>query len=319
MGAEMLIVTHPAMGEHRPPATHPERPGRLTTFLERLDHAQLGAAVKVLPARPATDAELRTVHSDAYLAQFRAFEGLGPRQVEADTWISPGSTTAARLAAGATIQAVDAVVGGGVPHAFCAVRPPGHHARPEGPMGFCLLSNAAVAARHALGQQGLHRVLVVDWDVHHGNGTQEAFEADPQVAFFSMHRYPFYPGTGAADETGTGRGLGTTRNLPIRFGTDRRTIRDRFAQHAEALADQTRPDLVILSAGFDAHRADPVGDLGLEVEDFVALTQTVTAIARTWCGGRVVSILEGGYNVPILADCIEAHLRTLRQDAGNSR
>ena len=175
-------------------------------------------------------------------------------------------------------------------------------------MGFCLFNNVAVAARLAIDLLGLDRVLIVDWDIHHGNGTQAAFWEDPQVGFLSIHRWPFYPGTGDADETGGGRGLGTTLNLPIEFGTPRKDILARFAENLEKFAAKIKPQLVLLSAGFDAHRLDPVGNLGLETEDFIPLTSLVLDVADAYAGGRFVSVLEGGYDPQILADCVELHL-----------
>jgi acetoin utilization deacetylase AcuC-like enzyme len=181
-------------------------------------------------------------------------------------------------------------------------------------MGFCLFNNIAIAACVARDEYQLDRVLIVDWDVHHGNGTQDAFYADDRVGFISAHRWPFYPGTGDSDETGTGRGLGSTRNLPFAFGTARRAYCERFAAELENFAAQIRPQLVLVSAGFDSHRADPIGSLGLETEDFAELTKLVREIAAVHSGGRIVSILEGGYNPPVLAECVETHLRRLIED-----
>jgi acetoin utilization deacetylase AcuC-like enzyme len=180
-------------------------------------------------------------------------------------------------------------------------------------MGFCLFSNIAIAASVARDEHQLERVLIVDWDVHHGNGTQDIFYADGRVGFFSIHRWPFYPGTGDTDETGTGDGLGATVNLPVTFGTPRATYRQRFATALEKFAARLRPQLVLVSAGFDSHRADPIGSLGLEVEDFAELTQIVHNVAAVHAGGRIVSLLEGGYNPPVLAECVEVHLRGLMQ------
>jgi acetoin utilization deacetylase AcuC-like enzyme len=178
-------------------------------------------------------------------------------------------------------------------------------------MGFCLFNHVALAARRCLERHGLDRVLIVDWDVHHGNGTQDIFWEDPRVAFFSIHRYPFYPGTGAEDETGSGDGLGATLNVPVEFGTPRDAYFQMYRRGLETLAEKIRPQLVLISAGFDAHRLDPIGSLGLESEDFTTLTQAAIEVAATHAGGRVVSMLEGGYNPAALADSMELHVREL--------
>jgi acetoin utilization deacetylase AcuC-like enzyme len=197
--------------------------------------------------------------------------------------------------------------------ALCLVRPPGHHALADRAMGFCLFNNIAVAARTAIDEHGLDRVLVVDWDVHHGNGTQDIFYTDDRVGFLSIHRWPFYPGTGAVDETGAGAGLGATRNLPIEFGTPRDAYREKFRHELEDFANRVKPQLVLISAGFDSHRDDPIGSLGLEVEDFADLTQCVLDVANVHAGGRVVSLLEGGYHPKRLAECVAEHLQGLLQ------
>ncbi|HEV3167830.1 MAG TPA: histone deacetylase [Isosphaeraceae bacterium] len=305
------LFTDPRMLEHQPPPRHPERPERLQAILRHLDRTGLAQRCPAGKVRPATDEELLRVHSAAYLADLAAAEEEGGGQVEADTWMSPGSLAAARLAAGAAVEATDWVLGEQGRRALCLVRPPGHHALPGAPMGFCLFGNVAVAASHARDQHGLARVMIVDFDVHHGNGTQETFYADSRVAFLSIHRYPFYPGTGAADETGTGRGLGFTRNVPLPFGVSRREYHAAFLAALTDMADRVRPELVLISAGFDAHAEDPVGSLGLEVEDFDQLSRAVVNVAEAHCSGRIVSVLEGGYNVPILAACVVAHLEAL--------
>jgi acetoin utilization deacetylase AcuC-like enzyme len=256
-------------------------------------------------------AELERVHDPHYVEHLQRYAAAGGGQIEADTVLSERSYEVARLAAGAACDAVRRVVAGEDQTALCLVRPPGHHARPHDPMGFCLFNNVAVAARAALAEQQLDRVLVVDWDVHHGNGTQEMFWEDGRVGFLSIHRWPFYPGTGDADETGAGRGLGWIANEPVEFGTPRALFHDRFERALLSLAAKVRPQLVLISAGFDAHREDPVGSLGLEVEDFARLTQTVLAVAREHAGGRVVSLLEGGYNPARLAESVETHLTEL--------
>jgi acetoin utilization deacetylase AcuC-like enzyme len=236
---------------------------------------------------------------------------LGGGRIEADTVISSQSFEVAALAAGAAVAAVDAVLAGPQRQAACLVRPPGHHALREAPMGFCLINNVAVAAVHALRRHGLSRVLIVDWDVHHGNGTQAIFYDSPEVHFFSVHRYPFYPGTGAGNETGTGPGLGTKFNLPLPFGVSRTEFLERFESVLSDAAARCRPELVLVSAGFDAHRADPIGSLGLETEDFAPLTRLVMQVADQYCGGRLVSLLEGGYDLQALAESVQCHLETL--------
>jgi len=309
--AKVRLFTDRRMLDHQPPAGHPERPERLSALLRHLERTGLDRACASGDVREATVEELARVHDRGYLEviQKAGAERLEP--VEPDTWAGPGSVLAAKLGAGAAIEAVRSVLAGPERIAFAAVRPPGHHARPIQPMGFCLFANAAVAAAEALEAQDLNRVLIVDFDVHHGNGTQEIFYEDPRVAFFSIHRHPFYPGTGARDETGSGAGRGWTRNLPTAYGTARREILDAFEAELDAFADRVRPELVILSAGFDAHAEDPVGDLGLEIEDFVEMTERVRAVAETQAEGRLVSLLEGGYNTSILAGCVEAHLKSL--------
>lgn len=305
------IYSDTRMLDHVPYEGHPENPKRLATVLRELMRSGWLERSPILPSRPATDEELTRVHSAELLEWIRTAVGQGGGKVGEDTWVSPGSELAARLAAGSAIQAVDAVLTGPDRRALCLTRPPGHHARPDETMGFCLFGNVAVAAADAIERAGLDRVLVIDWDVHHGNGTQEIFERDPRVGFFSIHRHPFYPGTGLADETGVGKGLGTTRNVPIRYGTSRSEFLAAFRAEVEAFADQIRPQLVLISAGFDAHAEDPVGDLGLEVEDFATMTRVVIDIAAQHAEGRLVSVLEGGYNPSRLAGSLLAHLDEL--------
>ena len=251
------------------------------------------------------------MHNPEYVLSVRQYADDGGGRIETDTVVSDKSYAVALRAAGAVCDAVKQVVGGEAQNALCLVRPPGHHALPKAAMGFCLFNNIAVAARLATQQLDLDRVLIVDWDVHHGNGTQDAFWADEQVGFFSIHRHPFYPGTGMADETGTGAALGTTRNVPVRFGTDRSEYFERFASELESFAAKIRPQLVLISAGFDSHRLDPIGSLGLEQEDFGQLTRHVLKIADEYADGKTVSVLEGGYNVDVLPACIEQHLQVL--------
>lgn len=305
-----LLYSDPRFLDHVTGA-HPERPARLQQVTRHLERTGLDLQCARPDLRPATLAELERVHDAEYLAAVRQFADAGGGRIEEDTVVSPRSYEVAALAAGAAIDAVRRVVAGEDQTALCLVRPPGHHALRPSAMGFCLLNNIAIAARTALAELELNRVLVIDWDVHHGNGTQDEFYTDEQVGFFSIHRWPFYPGTGATDETGAGAGLGSTLNLPVEFGTSRTDYLARFRSSLESFADRLRPELVLLSAGFDSHRDDPVGSLGLETEDFIILTQIVQQVAATHAGGRLVSVLEGGYNPGILAGCIELHLTGL--------
>jgi acetoin utilization deacetylase AcuC-like enzyme len=254
---------------------------------------------------------LTTVHTPEHVQAVDRFIRAGGGRIEQDTVVSQGSWRAALLAAGAACDAVRRVVQGEATNAFCLMRPPGHHALSDQPMGFCLFNHVAIAARAAMREHGLERILILDWDVHHGNGTQAMFWEDPNVAFLSMHRFPFYPGSGAAEETGGGAGIGFTVNLPIRFGTPAATQIERFRQATEALAEKVRPQLVLVSAGFDSHHRDPIGSLLLESEDFIALTQIALSVAKVHAQSRLVSLLEGGYNPEALAESVQYHLETL--------
>lgn len=254
---------------------------------------------------------LARVHKPEYAAKVEEFAKKKGGRIEADTVVSDASYDVALLAAGAVADAVDRVLRGEDKNALCLVRPPGHHALERDAMGFCLFNNVAIGAKVAIAEHELDHVLIVDWDVHHGNGTQDTFWHDPQVGFLSVHRWPFYPGSGDSDETGSGPGLGTTVNLPIHFGTERKDYLSHFTAALEKFADKLRPQLVIISAGFDAHRDDPVGSLGLEIEDFATLSQAVKKVADAHAKGRIVSVLEGGYNPGVLAGCVEVHLKEL--------
>ena len=295
---------------------HPESALRLSRIVAHLSQTGLEG----LCSRPAFDPvsleQLARVHSVEYVHEVRDFAARQGGYIESDTVVSRRSFDAACKAAGAVCDAVRRVVSGEDRRAVCLVRPPGHHALRSHAMGFCLFNNVAIGARLATAELELDRVLIVDWDVHHGNGTQNAFWTDEQVGFLSIHRWPFYPGTGRADETGGGKGLGTTCNVPVPYGISAEEYQGKFAAALQPFADRIRPQLVIVSAGYDSHHEDPIGSLGLEVEDFAILTQRVVEVAEVHCGGRVVSVLEGGYNVEVVPQCVEAHLRAMMQGCG---
>lgn len=233
-------------------------------------------------------------------------------RLDADTVISMESFDAALFAAGGAVAAVDAVMSGEAANAFVAVRPPGHHATAENAMGFCLFNNVAVAARHAQNRyKEIERVAIIDWDVHHGNGTQGIFYDDPSIYFFSMHQYPWYPGTGSRGETGHGRGMGATLNVPVKANTSSGEQRRMFDAAIEDISKNFAPDMIFISAGFDAHLTDPLGQLRLEDDDFAAMTRTLMQWAEKTCEGRIVSCLEGGYNLDTLGETVKNHVAEL--------
>ena len=304
----VALFTHPDMLAHRPGTGHPESPERLQAVLDALDAAALGLDRHA--ATEAAVADLERLHPADHVARLlAAAPDSGLRQLDADTVLSPGSVRAARLAAGAVVDAVRAVARGQTARAFAAVRPPGHHAEPDTSMGFCLFSNVAVAARVAQ-SEGMARVAVIDFDVHHGNGTQAAFESDDSLFLGSIHQSPLYPGTGAASETG----VGNIVNVPVPPHAAREAWRGAFAGGLMPALEAFRPDLILISAGFDAHRRDPLAHQSLEVEDFAWATRAVLEVARSRCGGKVVSSLEGGYDLEGLGRSAVAHVQALGEE-----
>jgi len=289
---------------------HPERADRLRYVMAELNSRGLADRCQRNAWQPADRQRLTSLHTATHVDSLEQLAQRGGGLVDPDTVVSAQSVDVAKLAVGAVCDAVVQVLTDDQRSALCLVRPPGHHAMPDRAMGFCLFSNVALAAQAAL-EHGAERVLVVDWDVHHGNGTQACFYDDPRVGYFSVHRWPFYPGTGDVDETGVNDGLGATCNLPLPYGIARSEYHSAVAGELESFADHIKPELVLVSAGFDSHRADPVGSLGLEVEDFQTLSALVTDIADTHAQGRVVSVLEGGYNPSVLAECVATHLEHL--------
>jgi acetoin utilization deacetylase AcuC-like enzyme len=302
-----LLYTHPACLEHDPGQYHPEAPARLRAVLSALE----GPDFARLERREAPEAALDDIarsHPRSFVERLlAAVPQSGHVGIDADTIMSPASGQAALRAAGAVAAAVDAVVAGEAENAFCAVRPPGHHAEPGRAMGFCLFNNIAIGALRAREVHGLARVAVIDFDVHHGNGTQARFADDPSLFYASTHQYPLYPGTGAASETG----VGNIVNVPLRPMAGSQEFRLGFTRQILPALDAFRPAMLLISAGFDAHRSDPLAQLLLDESDYTWVTEQLLAVAHAHAGGRVVSALEGGYDLHALGASVAAHLRVL--------
>ncbi len=298
----LILVHSDRFSDHQTPPGHPERPERAEAMAAVVDRWR-ARGIEVVAPREATIEQLARVHDDAYVRRVAETAGRA-LSLDPDTYTSPESYEIARLAAGAAIDAVERVMAGSHTAAVALVRPPGHHAERDRAMGFCLFNNVAVAAAHARAQ-GAARVAIVDYDVHHGNGTQHIFESDPHVLYVSTHQFPYYPGTGAADEVGHGIGRGFTVNVPMEIGAVDADYQLVFAKVISPILLQFEPDLVIVSAGFDAHERDPLGGMRLSTPAFAAMTRELRAVADECCRGRIVSVTEGGYDLQALAASLD--------------
>ena len=307
------LIHHPIFEKHNTGIGHPETPLRYDVVMKTLrGDKKLWENLNEITPEKASKGLIQAAHTPQHFKLVESAFAEGLDRLDADTTISMQSFDASLFAAGGAVSGVDAVMTGEADNAFVVARPPGHHATAERPMGFCLFNNVAVAAKYAQNKyKEIERVAIVDWDVHHGNGTQGIFYTDPSVYFFSMHQYPWYPGTGSRGETGHSRGLGATLNIPVKASTQAAEQKRMFEAAIEDIATNFRPDLIMISAGFDAHLTDPLGQLKLEDRDYVSMTRTIKQWAAEVCQGRVVSCLEGGYNLDTLGETVRSHVKEL--------
>ncbi|MEK9628047.1 MAG: histone deacetylase [Nitrospinota bacterium] len=290
---------------------HPENPGRLNAIKSKIESSNYYNNLTLIQPRKATVDDIARVHDKGYIESVEQSCKNGVRNLDMDTVISPDSYEAALLSAGAGLEAVDNILDGTVNNAFCAVRPPGHHAEQDRAMGFCLFNNVAVVARYAQEAKQLDKILIFDWDVHHGNGTQHSFYNNSSIFYSSTHQYPFYPGTGGNDETGSGDGLGSNLNMPMRAYSEDSDYLEAIENRLVPAIQKFNPDLIIISAGFDAHVNDPLAQIELSTECYGKMTQQLLKVAQDVCGGKILSMLEGGYDYSALSDSVQLHVETL--------
>lgn len=304
------IMTDPRYNAHTNP-NHVERAQRLEAIEKAINASGLREQLHALPAREASEDELTAVHQPSYIDSIRRFGEQGGGELDPDTYMTSASWEAATWAAGGTTHLLETVINGESNNGFALVRPPGHHATASRAMGFCLINNIAVAARQAITRMGLERVAIVDYDVHHGNGTQDIFYQDPNILYISSHAYPFYPGTGTVDEIGTNEGQGTTLNLPLPLGLGDKGYQRAFEQVVIPALHQWKPQAILVSAGYDAHWNDPIGHMILSVSGYAQMTKMLFDAAAEICNGRIIFVLEGGYNLASLGHCVVSTLQVL--------
>jgi acetoin utilization deacetylase AcuC-like enzyme len=310
------FIYHNEYLRHDTGSGHPERSDRLRAIVERLNQSGIMGRMRQIQPVPASLDWIEKVHPPEYVQMIerRCLAG-EPVLDSGDTHVCRESYSIALLAAGGVLRAVDEVLQANSKTVFCAIRPPGHHAETDSVLGFCLFNNVAIGTRYAQQKYGIDRVAILDWDVHHGNGTQEIFWTDPSVLYVSTHQYPLWPGTGASNETGDGNGEGFTLNCPMRPGSGEREYVEVFQERIMPALHKFRPELLMISAGFDAHRDDPLANINLTNESFAKMTELAMDIAIKYCGGKLVSVLEGGYNLEALAGSVEMHLKSLQPAA----
>ncbi|HSF09454.1 MAG TPA: histone deacetylase [Nitrospirales bacterium] len=305
-------VSHPAYERHEMGRSHPESPERLRAIRAQLESSGTWSRLHQVAPRRAERKWIELVHDSSYVESLeRRSPSIGYVSLDPDTSMCPGTLEAAYLAVGGGLAAADAIMNHEIDQAFCAVRPPGHHAEADQAMGFCFLNTIAIAARYLQQQYGLQRIMIVDWDVHHGNGTQQAFYDDPAVLFFSTHQAPFYPGTGRATEIGAGQGKGLTINVPLSGGQGDEEYREIFQKVLVPAAEHFQPECILISAGFDGHRDDPLASMALTEQGYADMTTIVSKIAKKFASGRILSCLEGGYQLKALAGSVDRHLQAL--------